>query len=272
VQTFGAYACNLYKAVVGMLLLWLLALAFLPLGSFERCSLTDIALLLASGAVGMAVGDYFYFAAIQRVGVRQASLLHATNPLFLLLWSLSFASGDSLHLVEIAGVLLVVGGVVDVTRRREPAVLGIKRHFASGVVFGLAAALGQAIGLLIAKGPVDTCHPTFASAVRLTGAAGSLLLASLLTGRLHAGLRIFRNPDARRRSLEPVFLGTFLGIACMTIAISSAKPAVAGALLSLTPVFVIPVSRWLLLEPIRPATLIGTCIAVSGVVLLAISS
>ena len=58
----------------------------------------------------------------------------------------------------------------------------------------------------------------------------------------------------------------------MTVAINATHEAVAGALLSLTPVFAVPISCWLLREPMRWQTLIGTCVAAAGVIVAVFGS
>ena len=99
--------------------------------------------------------------------------------------------------------------------------------------------------------------------------AGLVIIAALL-GQIPNFLKLLRERDGGRRAVEPIFLGTFLGVLCMTVAIDESPEAVAGAILSLTPVFAVPLSYWLFGEPVRWQTLIGTCIAAGGVALISL--
>lgn len=271
-RVYGPFAVNLFKASLGCLLFWITT-TILSLGDadvFAGCGAHEAWILALSGAIGLAAGDYCYFVAIDRVGVRQATLLHGTAPLWLLIFSF-IGPGDGLGTLQIVGILLVVGGVLDVTRRRVDAGSAPAARVRSGTVFGLLAAVGQAVGILVAKPPTDACeNPILISAVRLSGAVAGLVVIAGLLGQLPAFVRLIREREGGRRAIEPVFLGTFCGVLCMTVAIDSAHEAVAGAVLSLTPVFAVPVSYWLFKEPVRWQTLIGTCIATAGVALISL--
>ena len=266
----GPLVMNVVKALLGAVFFWL-TVAFLALDGqdvFAGCGTPEAQLLLISGVVGLAVGDYFYLAAVHRVGVRQATLLHGTAPLWLLLANLAGA-GSPLATHQVIGILLVVGGVLDVTRRRTGASAGLRSHLRSGIVCGVLAAVAQAAGIQIAKNPTVACESAMmVSTIRLSGALGALLAFSVVAGHGRRILAFFRDRTSRVRVIEPVFLGSYLGIVTMTITINAAPEAVAGALVSLTPVFALPVSRLLFKEPIHWQTLIGTCIAAAGVGLI----
>ena len=268
----GPFATNLFKATVSCALFWATTLVLGVTGTdvMAGCGESEALLLAISGAIGLAAGDYCYFVAIDRVGVRQATLLHGTAPLWLLAFGV-LGPGEPPRPLQLIGILLVVGGVLDVTRRRVDGKAAANARVRSGTLFGLLAAVGQAIGILVAKAPTDACeNPILIAAVRLSGAAIGLAVIAMFAGQIPAFLRLLREREGMARSIEPVFVGTFLGVIFMTIAIDAAHEAVAGAILSLTPVFAVPVSRWLFKEEIRWQTLIGTCIAVGGVVLISI--
>ena len=268
---YGPFAVNLFKAGLGAVLFWLTTgvLAATGIDVFAGCGTHEAIVLALSGAIGLAAGDYCYFVAIDRVGVRQATLLHGTAPLWLLIMSF-LGSGAQLSTMQTVGILLVVGGVLDVTRRRVDHKSKGER-VRSGTIFGLLSAVGQAFGIIVAKSPTDACeNPLLISAVRLSGAVAGLVIIAALLGQIPNFLKLLRERDGGRRAVEPIFLGTFLGVLCMTVAIDESPEAVAGAILSLTPVFAVPVSYWLFGEPVRWQTLIGTCIAAGGVALISL--
>lgn len=269
VAKHGPFALNLFKAVVGAALFWSTCAVLGVTGSdvLAGCGSDETVWLVVSGIIGLAAGDYCFLASVDRVGVRQATLLHGTAPLWLLLLNL-VGVGQALGAMQVVGILLVVGGVLDVTRRRTERLGGVDRA-KSGLLLGLLAALGQAVGIQIAKAPTVACESVvLVSAVRLTGAMAGLLVIAVLTRQMASFAGLLRDRKSRVRSIEPVLLGTFLGVLCMTLAIDAAHEAVAGALLSLTPVFAVPVSRWLHGDPVHWQTLIGTCIAALGVALI----
>jgi drug/metabolite transporter (DMT)-like permease len=268
----GPFAVNLFKTVIGAMLFWSTATILGLTGSsvFAGCTPDAVGWLVVSGLIGLAVGDYCLLASIGRIGVRQAILLHATAPLWLLLLNLA-GTGPTLRAPQIAGIVLVVAGVMDVTRRRTRSAHLSGNRIRGGIILGLLAAVAQAVAIQTSKGPTVACESAVVvSAVRLTGAIVGLVIVAAATRQLGSFIGLLRHRRDRARAVEPVLIGTFLGVLCMTVAINATHEAVAGALLSLTPVFAVPISCWLLGEPIRWQTLIGTCVAAAGVALISV--
>ena len=263
----GAMACNFFKAAVGSAL-FLLTVAVLAV--FDSVSLPPVhegSVLLLSGVMGMAFGDFALFTAIHALGARQATLLHATSPLFLLLFSL-FDPSDSLSRLEWLGIMLVVIGVLDVTRRSEPDGAPDSPRPSIGIAWGLAGAAAQAIGILLAKSALAEGQLMIGSSIRLIGGTVGMALAMILLGRGRRIPRLLADREIWSCTLEPVLVGTYLGVAAMMLAIFWSKTAVAGALLSLTPIFLVPMCVIVLKERFDLRILFGTVVAVTGVVLL----
>ncbi|MEE2711774.1 MAG: DMT family transporter [Planctomycetota bacterium] len=272
IRNHGPFAVNLFKTIGGAALFWLTTAILSLSGSdvFAGCTPEMAGLLIASGLIGLAFGDYCLLAAIDRVGVRQATLLHATAPLWLLFLNLAGA-GQPLRGIQVTGILLVVIGVMDVTRRRTRGAGTDSRRVRGGIILGLLAAVAQAVAIQISKGPTVACESAaVVSAVRLTGAIVGLVVVAAGTRQIGAFMGLVTDRRDRQRALGPVFFGTFLGVLCMTVAIDASHEAVAGALLSLTPVFAVPISRLVLGEPMRWQTLIGTCVAAGGVAMISL--
>jgi drug/metabolite transporter (DMT)-like permease len=267
VQRWGAFTCNLFKTVVACLFFGVTILVKHALGDAGFGGLEDILWLALSGFVGMALGDWALLASVERVGVRQAMLIHGTAPLFLLIRSWT-GKGDPLTTFQVVGVLLVVTGVGTVTwlQGRGGALRPV--GFAMGIFFGLVAALGQAGGIVIAKYSIADFDLLTASGTRLAGALVGLLLVQAFRLRLRRSVTALKVPDLWRSLTIPAFVGTYLGIILMMTAINFSPEAVSGALLATTPLFVIPCAVWMLGETFQSRVLVGTAIAVAGIALI----
>ena len=79
--------------------------------------------------------------------------------------------------------------------------------------------------------------------------------------------RLF-SPRPFRRLLVAAFFGTFCGIWLMQAGISWTDSAVASALHSTTPLFTLPIAIFVLRERVTLGAVIGSCLAVAGVVIL----
>ncbi len=264
VRRWGSFSCGLFQTSLATLLFGLTALALAANGSLPMGTVKDGWALALSGFVGMALGDWALLASIGHLGVRQAMLLHGTSPVFLLLWSVA-GPGAPLGLHDIVGVVLVVSGVsmVTVVQGNGPRPAAVGRT--PGVVLGLLAAVGQAAGILIAKDSIAGFDVISASGIRLVGALAGLLLIQQLRGRLRPSLLLLMRREIWSVLLRPAFVGTYLGVLLMMTAIDNTPAAVAGALLSTTPLFVIPFAFSVLGERTRWPVLLGTAVAVAGV-------
>lgn len=132
--------------------------------------------LVLSSLVGVVMGDFFLFAAMRRLGPRRTNILFATNaPIAACLgWLLL---DEVIGFETLLSVLLGFCGVV------LAIIYGKRRDFAHiwevitpplwiGVMFGMMAALGQALGVLLVR-PVmaDGVDPVLAGMVRVLVAA-----------------------------------------------------------------------------------------------------
>lgn len=64
------------------------------------------------------------------------------------------------------------------------------------------------------------------------------------------------------------FTGPFLGVSLSLVALSAAPVGIASTLMALTPVFLLPISRFAFKERITLRATIGTALAVGGVAVL----
>ena len=267
IRDYGAFATNLFKAAVAGTLFLLVALGRLTAAGPAAPGGADTINLMLSGMAGLALGDWALFAAMPRIGPRLAMLVQSTFPVFLMVISF-FGAGPRLTTPETMGVLLVVGGVMHVIAlsRRDGRHPG--RDLKAGIALGLLAAVGQAVGILLAHDALSRADVVWGAALRLHGATLGLIVLQACRGRLRPTFHHFGDRTVWRLTMMPTLLGTFGGIFFMTLAIALGKPAVTGALISLTPVFMVPVSVLLLGERFDWRVLLGTTIATAGVILV----
>jgi drug/metabolite transporter (DMT)-like permease len=261
VARHGAPTVGLSKSLIA---LFFLSLTALIIGSPIPTGPVVLALSL-SGIVGMGLGDVAYLSALRDAGVRQTTLLQSTAPLFLLIYSLFH--GHHLGSSTIIGILCMTVGVVDVTRRRFQSTAIVYPRPVRGALLGLLSPMCQATGILLAKSATDDVGPVTAATTRILAASLSIAMGMLVMGRLDL-IRASFKPAVMRDASIPSFFGTYVGVLAMMFAIQKTPPAVSGALLSLTPLFAIPVSARLLGEPIRPEVLPGSVLCIIGVMLL----
>jgi len=230
-----------------------------------------------SGIIGLVLGDACLFQAYVLIGPRRAMLLMVLSPILssLLAW---LWLGEALTRLEIFAMLVALAGVAWVTTApRTQASNGVAvfagdhdhRAYLNGVLLGVGAALGQALGLLLAKqGMAGGFSTISATLMRISVALATIVLVTLAQGQVRATLTALRDQTAFRFILGGAFTGPFLGIWGSMIAVQNAPLGVASTLLALPPVLLIPLMHWVFHEQITRRAVVGTLVALTGAALL----
>jgi DME family drug/metabolite transporter len=236
--SLGPAELNLLKNLLALgLLLPLLPLLTAPLPP------RDGALLLASGVLGIAAGDSFYFAALRRLGTRRTLTLEAGGPvltsaagLVLLLEVPSLRQWCGVVLVSLALVLAAGQAPPGDPRGR------LQRQQGVGLLLAVLALLCGTGGALLARAALraTALPPLQAAILRLAGAA--LVMLPLLPGLIRRPGRHWGPHPPQSRwllVLAATLLGTVLGIALQQLALTRLPAGLAVALLSTSPVMAV---------------------------------
>lgn len=242
-----------------------------------------LALLGVSGVIGLSLGDTAYFTAITTLGVRRALLLLSTAPVFAALGGAALL-GERLGLREalsiaavLAGVMLVVGerapaataeGSAEAAAGRSPDAARSRRpsREAMGVLFGVAAGVCQAAGSVMSRhamgSGIDALDTAF---IRIACGLAGLVTIAALTGTARTWAAPLRAPRRFAAVAGASLVGTYCGIFLAQYALGNASStAVASTLLATSPIFALPIGRFLGAEPVGRRAVAGTLLAVAG--------
>ncbi len=267
VRVLGPFYFNLIRQVF---VTGLLALVVLVFGSWDLPGWHVVLILTLSGVIGILIGDTLNFAAMSRIGPRRTGAIFALNaPMTAVLgWALL---GESLSLRAISGIALTATGVA-------LAIMGRPRSNAHrfetlhgrlliGFLLGLGAALGQAVGSLIARPVMEAgVDPYLASLLRV-GASG-LAMGVISVSPL--------GPPAPPRPSGYVLwltagtavIGLLIGMTLFLYALQGSKTGIIATLSATSPVIILPL-LWLRTGQ-RPSALswCGAALAVMGLALI----
>ena len=76
-RRLGSLEMNMLKNIIGVFG-FVLTLQFLE-GGFPKCSSIDLALLIVSGVLGVAVGDLLFLASLRRLGAGLSAIVSTSN-------------------------------------------------------------------------------------------------------------------------------------------------------------------------------------------------
>ncbi|MFM2388717.1 MAG: hypothetical protein RLZZ437_272 [Pseudomonadota bacterium] len=243
IRALGPFWFNLIRQIFVAMLLAAIVLAT---GAAQNVPPAQLGVLALSGLLGILLGDTLNFAAVGRLGPRRAGAIFALNaPMAAILgWALL---GEVLSLQAAFGIGLAAFGVA-------LAVLGRPRADAhrfesltgallTGVLFGLGAALGQAVGSLIAR-PVMAggLDPYLASLIRV-GASGAMM-ALLVTTPLAPRRPSPITPGVLVLTLATALIGLALGMTLFLYALQGPETGIVATLSATSPVIILPL-LWL---------------------------
>jgi drug/metabolite transporter (DMT)-like permease len=273
-RRIGSLPVNAYRTVMAVGFL-VIAHVVLVGSLFPMASSAQWFWMGLSGVVGLGIGDSGLFAAYLTIGPRRSLLVMALAPVFALIGAYILL-GETISRVTIVGIALTLSGVVLVILEREErsGELAVPKKIKSyGVFFGLIGAVGQGVGLVLAKKGIDLnpqipLNPLSASLMRMIMGAVSLWLVMVAAGRMSELRGAFKSSRGMQLTMVAAFLGPFLGVTLSMVAVTYAEAGVAQTLLSLMPVMIIPVVWILYKQRTSWRGILGALIAVIGVGIL----
>jgi len=235
-----------------------------------------IALLLASGAIGIGLADTAFFTALNDLGVRLTLLLKTlTSPLVALL-ALVFLK-EQLSVFAALGMFLTIFGVAWVVSERVPENQAAPINLLSGISWTIVSTIGDAAAVILSRVALSQTDitPLWSTLWRLL--AGAMVMLPYLWIKNWA----FSEPkyfgfNLVKKALSPklagaiaitAFASTYLGIWLQQISLKEAPAGIAQTLCATSPLFAIPIAMGMG-EVVSKRAILGAMIALLGVGLL----
>ena len=287
VAQLGENAANFWRLLAAVIAMGLLAYG----GGIELGG-KAFGWLFLSGIIGFGFGDIGVWFALPRIGTRLTLLMvHCiAAPLAGLaewLWL-----GTAVSAVQLVALVIILGGISLALFPEHEREHSEQRKYVSGILFGLLAAAGQSLGAVCSRkafsviggGSFQSLEIGVRDYIFLGASSG---FARLAGGILIAGLFWFicsRHPawhtppeaeraaDAMAGKLKNILLcaaaGPIAGVVCYQWALATTPSMIVQLIVSLSPLVILPMT-WFY-EHDRPSkrSLVGTVIAVAGVVVL----
>ena len=228
-----------------------------------------------SGFIGFVVGDACLFEAFVRIGPRLSMLMMAFAPALSVILAWAFL-GERLTFADLLIIVAITAGIVWVVSEEpeQPADKAAeqqdRRHHLIGLLFGVGAATGQAVGFTLSKVGLADNFPTIsATLMRLLVATIVVWLISMVRGELGSSVRDLRlHPRAFQAMVIASILGPVLGVWFSLIAEQQTSVGVSSTLSSLSPIFLIPISFVVYRERFSRRAVIGTLLVIVASALL----
>ncbi len=266
---------------------WRLTLATMLLAAWAHLfgrglSGVSFPLFLWSGIIGIGLGDVALFQALPRLGSRLSMVVvHCLATPFAALIEFVWLGTRLTPVQLLFAVVILVGIGLALKPRRE--VSFANPGMVAGVLFGALAALGTAFGAVLSRKGFAV-----AAEAGLDLDGGTTAYQRLVGGLFIAGLCLLFVKKGRIQSAAaaPVgekwkrvwpwvainaIAGQTLGVSCYQLALKTAPTGVVLPIVALAPLAVIPIARFVENERPEPRSILGSVIAVAGVIGLIVS-
>ncbi len=277
-KRFGSFGVNAYRSLmaIGLLLCAHVVLlgTLLPLASSGQWFWLGL-----SGIVGLGIGDFGLFAAYVTIGPRRSVLIQASSPIFASLGAY-FMLGDPLSQTAILGITVTLSGIIVVILEREETseekleeqLVATKRK-TIGVLFGLISAMGQGFGLVLSRKGMYldvnvAMNPVSVALIRMMLAGAFVWTCALFAGKLPTLRQAVKDKQGMKYTAAGAIVGPFVGMTLSMVAVADTQPGIAQTLMSLMPIFIIPVIWIVYRERTSWRGILGALVAVIGVAIL----
>lgn len=224
-----------------------------------------------SGLIGFVLGDAALFQAFIVIGTRLTMLIFTVNPIIATLLGWLFL-GETLTPTQLLGMGITLGGIGWVMLERNNSVQRelTPKAYTTGILLAVLAGAGQATGAITAKLGLYGDFPVLSGQIiRVSIAVVGIWILTFLRGKARQTIQALKDqPNAIRFILIASFLGPFLGVFFSLVAIQHTHVGIASTLMSLQPIFLIPIGYYFFKEEISWRSIVGTVVALAGVAVI----
>lgn len=262
-KSFTPLALNFWKGLAAAAVLFVITETFYPDFNLDN---EQMFWLLLSGAIGIGLGDTFFFKALNKIGDSQAILMAETlapiiTALFAMAWIAEWLSWQ--QWLGIAVVILSVDMVIKLQKKKQ-----VEHFEATGYVYAAGAAVCQAFGAVISRDILTSSDidPANASQIRLIG--GMIIIVILMLIKKDSWLP---KTDTLKQTwilfAGATIIGTFAALYLQMLAFTHTKAAVVQTLFATSVILSLGVAK-VMGEKISGRMLIWSFVALAGVAFL----
>jgi drug/metabolite transporter (DMT)-like permease len=216
--------------------------------------------VLLLGMTGVFAYNIFFLSGLKIMEASRASLIIATNPIFIALFAYSFFK-EKLARVNIAGIFLCASGAIIVISKGNPLII-VEGGLGSGELYILGCVVSWVLYSLIGKRTMNDMSPL--SAVTYSCLIGGLFLfPSAVFEGMFSDLSAYGAADWFS-IFYLGFFGTVLGFTWYYEGIKKLGASKAAVFINFVPISAVILSCLILKEKLDLSLIIGTVMVVSG--------
>jgi drug/metabolite transporter (DMT)-like permease len=268
-EKIGVNQLNIDRLIFASITLFIVVLLC---GANYNVSILQYLFLVLSGIFGLICGDYFLFSSYRKIGPRYSMIMMSLAPIFSCIGA-ALIFNENIGIIGFIGIITTISGIgIVVSKAYNLNKQKTQTHIKpSKLLFGILAALGQALGLLCVKqayfyGNISGISATF---FRISSAGIILLLWLNIIKKYTNPIKVYINDKS---ALKYVLLGTLfgpvLGVTLSIISLEYVPLSIAQTLFSTSPIFMLPISHFIMKDKVNHRAITGVVITIIGIGIL----
>ncbi|MFN2436747.1 MAG: DMT family transporter [Desulfotignum sp.] len=267
-ETFSPISLNIYKSVVGLLLVSATML-ILGIPFFPQQPLNTWVLLSLSGFLGITLADLFFFIALNRLGAGMAAIVECMYLPSVLIFSYLLLD-EHLSAGGILGGLLVLGAVLvgSIQKKDLPLTSDIPTvSRLPAVIAGIMAMIFLALGIVIIKEILTHTDVFWATLVRLAAAIVTLVILVVCHPGRQRLLAELRWSESWLVALPASICGNYIALLLWVAGMKYTTTSRAAILNQMSTIFIFILAAVFLKEKITTNKGVAIMMAISGALL-----
>ena len=256
---------NQFKNLLALLLLiptmLIMSRSFLP-----SASVTDYAVLLASGALGIGLADTLFFHSLNILGAGRSAIVDCLYSPFIIGLSLVWL-GESLGIVQGIGAILIISAVLTISGEKDTTSID-RKQLLLGIVWGALAMATMAVGIVMAKPVLDRSDLLWVTLTRLVGGISVLFVYLLLHPSRRAIVQSVIVASHRSYTFLGSFIGGYVAMIMWLAGMKFTQASVAAALNQTSAIFIFIFAALFLKERITVIRVVAISIGIAGAVMV----
>jgi drug/metabolite transporter (DMT)-like permease len=227
---------------------------------------SEYLLFLASGVIGLGIGDTFFFKSLNRIGAGLWAIVASMYSPSIIILSVIYLN-ERLTLLQVIGALLIITAVLSTTRLKRREKIS-RSDLLWGILWGVLATTATAVGIVMIKPALEQTSLLWAIEIRLFGGLVSLAIVALFHP---LGRKIFSPTFSKSGwgyTVSSSFLGAYLTMIAWLGGMKFTQASIASALNQTSIIFVFIFGTVFLHEPITSQRTLAVTLAVCGVFLI----
>jgi len=255
---------NLFKDVVGTFLflatMLVLGTDFIPPGT----RVTDVLILLASGALGIGIADSVFFASLNRLGAGRSAIVDCLYSPSIILCSFLYLDEEIGPDLLVALALITVGILIGAWNPKRVESPEERQKIRLGVILGVVSMFLMAVGIVVAKPVLDRTDPLWATTVRLIGGVAILSLQGFTRRYRSEVIHCFRPGRLWKVTMPTAFVGAYLAMFFWIAGMKFTDTTIASILNQLSTIFVLVMATVFLKEPLTLRKTVAIVLGFAG--------